>query len=244
MNEIHTIAPISIDNLKKYFIDNTIKFNIDYKNSTLKGNKFLIYLGNLGVPCDLDTIEDDEFLDLLTDYFNARTLVNIPKLESAAIEVLLGSKNLLDENFNGVLDIDQITTFIEKNKEVINKWTRVLESLTLYNMKTVNVTEFHDFVESFPADDTTDPAGINFVSILKYQDFYSFYQIINESNLTNFRPYFSEYIFKGKNLFSFWANEENPLFLLTSAIANGQIEGGDLDRAIDPLLEELQNSQI
>jgi hypothetical protein len=27
-------------------------------------------------------------------------------------------------------------------------------------------------------------------------------------------------MFKGKNLFSFWANENNPLFLLTWGIAN------------------------
>ena len=41
MNFIKTTAPISIDNLKKYFVDKDTFFLIDYKNSALNGSKLL-----------------------------------------------------------------------------------------------------------------------------------------------------------------------------------------------------------
>ena len=41
-------------------------------------------------------------------------------------------------------------------------------------------------------------------------------------------------MFKGKNLYSYWANDNNPLFLLTVSIANGT--------AIE-CLNELQNKE-
>jgi hypothetical protein len=233
MNTINTIAPIAIEELKKYFVDDTTEFIIDYKNSTLKGSKLLIYLGNLNVPCDLDAESDNEFLELLKDYFNAKTLVSIPKLELAAIEVLFGNKELLDSDYQGILSLEQVTNFNKENSEIIEKWVCILDSLTLYNMKIVNVPEFHEFVESFPTNDTDELTGINFVNILRYQDFYLYYGKINEKNLTNYRRYFSEYMFKGKNLFHFWANEVNPLFLINMGIANGFLKPGELAAAAD-----------
>ena len=65
MNIIETIVPISIDNLKKYFTDKNTSFIIDYNNSSLKGNKFLTYISNLDVPCDVildDSLECQELI--------------------------------------------------------------------------------------------------------------------------------------------------------------------------------------
>ena len=46
MNTIETIIPISMDNLKKYFVDKETFYSIDYENSELKGKKMLTYLSN------------------------------------------------------------------------------------------------------------------------------------------------------------------------------------------------------
>jgi hypothetical protein len=240
MNIINTTAPISIEDLKKYFADETIQFNIDYKNSTLKGSKLLIYLGNLNVPCDLDLDSDDEFLDLMKDYFNAKTLVTIPKLEIAAVEIMLGRKSFLGDDYNGVVTAKQVTTFIKNNKEIVDKWMSVLDSMTLFNMKTIDTTECQEFVESFPSNDTDDLTGINFVNILKYPDFYIYYARLEENTLINYRRYFSEYMFKGKNLFHYWAVDANPMFIITTSIATSELKGGDIDRAFEETLKELE----
>jgi hypothetical protein len=240
MNIINTTAPISIEDLKKYFADETIQFNIDYKNSTLKGSKLLIYLGNLNVPCDLDLESNDEFLDLVKDYFNAKTLVTIPKIEIAAVEIMLGRKSFLGNDYNGVLTADQVATFIDNNKEIVDRWMSVLDSMTLFNMKTIDIPDCQEFVESFPPNDTDDLTGINFVNVLKYPDFYTYYARLEENTLINYRRYFSEYMFKGKNLFHYWAVDANPMFIITTSIATGELKGGDIDRAIEETLKDFE----
>ena len=117
----------------------------------------------------------------------------------------------------------QLTKFVEENKEIIDRWSKVLDSLTLYNMQTVNVPDFRDFVESHPTDATDDLTGINFVQLLKYEQFYVFYGKINREWLTNYTSYFNEYMFKGKNLYNYWGNINNPMHVLTATIASGKI---------------------
>ena len=87
----------------------------------------------------------------------------------------------------------------------------------------IESNEFKDFVKTYPENDTDTIEGVNFVSLLKHPHFYSYYDIMNEDNLEYYSIYFNEYIFKGDNLFAYWANENNPLFLLTWSIASGQM---------------------
>ena len=223
MQNIKVTAPIAIDELKKYFVDNNVHYEIDYKNSTLKGSKLLIYLSNLNIPCDIDTEFDDEFLELLKDYFNSKTLVQIRTLEIAALEMLFTNRFGLPQTEGKMLSNAQLTKFVEENKEIIDQWSKVLDSLTLYNMQTVDVPEFREFVESHPSDPTDDLTGINFVQLLKYEEFFVFYGKVNTEWLTNYTAYFNEYMFKGKNLFSYWGNINNPMHVLTATIASGKI---------------------
>lgn len=236
MNIIKTIAPIPIEDLKKYFLDNNTRYEIDYKNSTLKGSKLLIYLGNLNIPCDISTDADNEFIELLKDYFNSRTLVQVPILEQAALEVLLTSKLGPAESETTLTNV-QISKFIEDNQDIIKQWTCILDSLTLFNMQMVEVDEFKDFVKGFPENDTDDLTGINFLNLLKHSVFYMFYQKLEKANLSNYTKYFNEYMFKGKNLYHYWADENNPLFLLTYGIASGEYTAEDYEKSHHPLAQ-------
>jgi hypothetical protein len=240
MQNIKVTAPIPMDGLKKYFVDNTVQYEIDYKNSTLKGSKLLIYLSNLNIPCDIDVEFDDEFLELLKDYFNSKILVQIRTLEIAALEMLFTNRFGLPQTEGKMLSNAQLTKFVEENKEIINQWSKVLDSLTIYNMQTIDVPEFREFVESHPSDPTDDLTGINFVQLLKYEEFYLFYNKINTEWLTNYTSYFNEYMFKGKNLYNFWANINNPMHVLTSVIASGQLTGKDFAAAHQAELEAVQ----
>jgi hypothetical protein len=207
MNIVNTIAPISIEDLKKYFTDKTITYIIDYTNSTIKGKKLLTYLSNLDIPCDIRFTTKEEEEELLKEYLHFEMICNIPELEKCTIHLLLEQKGLVS------VPIYQI--FSEHNKKIIKTWTEKLDSLIVYNAYTVNNHIFKNYVKQFPIDETDDITGINFVSLLKHEEFYDFYIETDEKNLKFYKNYFEKYMFKGKNLFSYWADPINPMFILT-----------------------------
>jgi hypothetical protein len=217
MKKIETTAPISIENLKKYFIDNEIFYIIDYKNSTLKGSKLLTYLSNLDIPCDLK-VEENDIYDLMVDYFNSPMLLNLKVLEEKAIEILIQYK-YETENYS-----EKNETFIENNQYILAKWISLIESLTVYNMHTFKNKESQNLVKLFPIIENDDLKGINFVSLLKYKNFYDLINTIDEKNLFFFKHYFEENCFKGKPLFDYWSNNQNSLFLLTFGLSQGLIK--------------------
>ncbi len=235
MNIVETIAPIPIDNLKKYFTDKTTVFIINYKESSLKGSKLLTYLSNLDIPCDIkfEGCTNEECYDLIKEYLHSTMIVNINSLERAVISILHQRKQLtplLDEQF------------IKDNSGIIDKWISKLESLSLYNMYIVGDDKFKSFVDGFDKDDTTELTGVNFISLLKNEYFYSFFANTDSTNLKFYTHYFNDYMFKGKNIYSYWANENNPLFLLTYGIADGMVTGDEYISATKQSLEELANA--
>jgi len=235
MNIIETIAPIAIEDLKKYFIDKSNLYIIDYKNSQLKNNKLLTYLSNLELPCDikLDELETNEIYDLIKAYMETTMIVNLKSLELFVIHLLLEAKGLFKEECH--------KDFIESNKELINTWISKLDSLTLYNMFSVDNEEFKQFAKQFPEDDTNSLEGINFISLLKNKEFYNIYSKIDHNNLKYYSKYFQEYMFKGKNMYSYWANENNPLFLLTYGISSGIVDTDEYISSKKQDIQELSN---
>jgi len=214
-NIINTIAPIAIEDLKKYFLDKSITYNIDYTNSKIKGVKLLTYISNLDIPCNISFNDKNEQEELLKEYLNSSALCSIPSLEILTINLLLEYKEIHIEN------LMPYKNFITDNLEIIKQWESKLDSLTLYNMYIVNSPEMQEFAKGFPEDNTGELVGINFLSLLKHENFYIYYSKIKESNLKFYTKYFNEYMFKGTNLYSHWANESNPLFLITFGISEG-----------------------
>lgn len=207
---IETKAPISIEDLKKYFTDKDISYLIDYKTSELKGKKLITYLSNLDIPSNIKNPD----LELVKEYLHSVSLVNIKSLENIVIDILFAKKGLTKNNL--------FTSFIEENKEILDLWENKLESLTLYNMFMLNADKFRDYAQSYPKDDTQNLEGVNFISLLKHTRFFSYYGRINNDRLKFYTHYFNDYMFRGKNMFEYWANKNNPLFLLTWSIADGR----------------------
>lgn len=212
MEIITTTAPIALDELKKYFANKETGFLIDYTNSQLQGSKLLVYVSNLDLPIDIENFDNA----LLKEYFHSVSLVSIPSLEIAAIKVLFEYRNLIDTS--------EYQSFIEENKDIIELWARKLDSLTLYNLSTVASDELKEYAQSFPENSTDSLEGINFISILKHEPFFEWYGTVDNSSLEYYSKYFNEYMFKGKSLYSFWATENNPMFLLTFGIATGTLK--------------------
>ena len=206
---IETTAPISIENIKKYFEDKSITFLIDYDNSEIKGSKFLNYISNIDIPCDIQIENVD---DLIDDYTTSKHLVNIKSLEVRALQLLLEGKDL-------------------------NGWMTMLRSLTVYNMSIIQEDSIQDWVDTLPKND--DEVGVNFVNLLKYD---AVYEIISNTVLEDcfvYDKYFNEYMYKGKSLYSYWAVENNPLFMLTFGIASGEVNADEYNAAKQESIEEL-----
>jgi hypothetical protein len=236
-NVIKTIAPISLDDLKVYFSDKSTRYLIDYKNSKLQEQKILTYLSNLDLNCD---IEIEDFKDpvnakLLQTYFASTTLVNIPTLERAAMGVLF--------EYKGLIEPGHFSDFIKENLELVKSWVQKLDSLVLFNTYTINDEAAKQEVRNYPEDDTDSVQGINWVSLLKNQEFFYFYQILDVSNLRYYSRYFSENIFKGRNLYSFWATEKNPMFLITWGILEEKINSKEWQELLSQATQELKEQQ-
>lgn len=207
---ITTTAPIAIEYLKEYFADKETTYVIDYAESELKGEKLLVYLGNLDLPADIKFETSEDLEEMVLAYASSTFIVNIRSLEFAML-------NLLLKNEIGFPLTDELQVLLDH-------WSIRIKSLLLYNLHTINLEEFNTFVDAAPKDDTDSLVGVNFVSLLKYEELG---QIIvdDDNNLdecVNYTKYFNDYMFKGKNLFSYWANPNNILFLQTWSIGSGE----------------------
>ena len=215
MKLIETTAPIDLADLKLFFSDKETFYLVHYEKSQLQGSKLLTYLGNLELPCDIGFTTQEGFDEMTKEYLHANFLVSIPILETRVSELLLQMK--------GMTELVE-KEFIDANVDILKVWAKKLDSLSLYNLYTIGSEEFKDYVESFPEDDTKDLEGINFVSLLKHEEFFRFFGNVIEEHKTFYKSYFNDYMFKGNNLYSYWANENNPMFLLTHGIATGAIQ--------------------
>jgi hypothetical protein len=229
MKIIETTAPVKIEDLKKYFADKDTFYLIDYVNSDLKGTKLLTYLSNLDIPSDIKVEAHTELADrLLLDYLNSPFLVNITFLEKEAINLLLQYKGVHDFGY---------AEFIEANKELLKKWEMILDSLLYFNTYTINDNEYKEHIKTSSAYDKNFVIGVNFVSLLKYEDFYDFFTTVDPGNFKYHEAYFDDYIFKGKNLYYYWANTSNPVFIMTWAIETGRF---DSDMFIDAMKKDIE----
>tara|TARA_R110000851_G_scaffold280491_2_gene433799 strand:+ start:879 stop:1556 length:678 start_codon:yes stop_codon:yes gene_type:complete len=204
---ITTTAPINIEYLKEYFTDKETSYLIDYAGSTLKGEKLLVYLGNLDLPADIkfDTKEDLE--EMIVAYASSTFIVSIQSLENAML-------NLLFKNDIGI-------TVTNELQELIDHWSIRLKSCLLFNLHTLDLESTKSYIQKAPKDDTDTLVGVNFISLLKYEPTCEFIINAELDDCIYYEKYFNEYMFKGKNLYEFWANKNNPLFLSTWAVATG-----------------------
>lgn len=233
MKIIETTAPIKIEELKQYFADKETYYVIDYANSDLKGAKLLTYLSNLDIPSDIKLDKSSPlFNELLLEYLNSPFLVNVQFLEIETVRLLLQYKGLGNYGY---------ADFIVANKDLLDKWASILESLILFNTYCVDDDSFKVSIKQLEKFDNNYTIGANFVSLLKYEDFYDFYTTIDKKNFKYHEAYFNNYMFKGKNLFSYWATERNPVFLMTWAASSGEFDNDGFIAAVKKDIEELQS---
>ena len=223
---IHTSAPIPFDELKKYFQNDGVRYIVNVSTSELQGDKLLTYLGNLDIPIDIICDTDEELFTLAKNYLHFDLMVSIEALEDLTLGALFMLKGL--EN-NG------LESFVEDNFEILQKWERRIDQLLVYNLHTVNHTGYDDWISELPVDEDDSREGINFVSLMKHKACYILLQASKEENKMFNPTFFNEPVFKGNNLFVYWAHDQNPLFLLQNAICAGEISGAEYARITQSL---------
>lgn len=226
-NVIETVAPIPFEELKKFFQDDNIKYVVDICKSELEGPKLLTYLGNLDIPVDITWDKNDEgnekFFSLVKDYLHFDLMVSINALEEVTLAILYSLKGL---------DSCGLESFIEDNWDIIKKWERRIDQLLVYNMSTVDHSGYKEWIDELPVDNDDSREGINFVSLMKYPSLYGLLGEAKDEHTMNNPTFFNEPIFKGNNLFFYWAHEQNPLFLFQKAIVDGELSGEEYARIV------------
>lgn len=200
-NIIETTAPIDIVHLKEFFKDKTISFLIQYDASTLKGEKLLTYLSNLDIPCDIKFETEEGMMECLEAYLNTTNILNCRTLEMMTLNMLCGGDAP------------------EHLKKILDHWKDRLNALPNFNVYSIQSKQFENFADSLEQDDTDTLVGVNWISLLKNSEFNDYFEN-NETNSKFFTKYFNDYMFKGKNLYHYWANERNITFLLTLDFMN------------------------
>jgi hypothetical protein len=218
MNIVETTAPIAIEDLKKYFADKETFYLINYKDSELKGEKLLTYLSNLDVPSDIKFSNLEEIAEMIAVYAKFNLIVSVPSLEEVMANLLLEYNNKLPQVSEELL---------EAVKDELPIWDNKIKSCSLFNMYSIECDEFKEFALSHTHDDTDSTQGINFVSLLKYSNLFAIFDNVDHTELKFYTKYFNDYMFKGKNLYAYWANVENPLFVLSWNIGNDTQEMRD-----------------
>jgi hypothetical protein len=130
-----------------------------------------------------------------------------------------------------LLKDEKLENFISNNLDTVLTWEKIIDSLMVFNMFTIDTDEFKDHARSYPNDNSL--VGINFVNLLQYPEFYSVFSEFNTDNFRFYSKFFEDFPFKGKGLFDFWANKDNHIYLLTWGIAEGIVTGEDIAKSLE-----------
>jgi len=238
-----TIAPIPIELLKEYFSDDSIIFNIDYANSILKGDKLITYLSNLDVPSKISgwgEVGKQEKFDFVKDYMNSKLIISNWELEVCVLKILYETSDLeffaQYEDCEDILNKEEITEFCKDNEELIDRWLTMLASCSLFALTTVD--ELKEMViEEYETIDDYDYCGVNFANLFKHE--LTQQLLSNDCDVYYFEKQFNEPMFKGKNLFAYWFNENNTMAIITAGISSGDITFDDFNANIEKGLEDV-----
>lgn len=214
---IETTVPIAVAILREVIGDPDVILNIDLSASKEKVTPLqaLIYLSNLELPVDVAFLGEDT-MEVMDAYLHLPTLLKCPRLETLLLEVMLHIK--------GIAQCAWVTDqWIKDRIDILGKWLSLIDSMSLYVMTTIQDERIQKVVENYPVDETSDTKGINFVHLFDNPLFPVAMGTVDEGLIRNYTKYFNEYMFKRANLYHFWADPENDLYLMSLSFADGEM---------------------
>jgi hypothetical protein len=236
MNYIETTAPLTMDLVKEQFEDKEIKFIINYEKSELKGKNLLVYASNLELNCEIDFHQSsyEEKEELIREFLSVNCINNIDSLRLNAAHVI--SKyfdiDFSPELLNSVFSDEELTSFINNNKDLLEKWKIFLTSTMVFNLTSSNaVNEEYHFNEIFNTIDDPSYIGRNVVTLFSIPTFMEkIYSKPIDGDLYYFKQQFEECMYKGESLFYYFCTEENTPFVFYNMLLSGDMKLEDLEK--------------
>lgn len=214
------------DNQLLEFIDNQDKvYEIDFSKNTLDNQTALTYLSNLEMKCNIDFsgLSLEQKFDLIKIYMTFDSMVSIENLEKIVLQIFNQYKGISLEDCNlNILSKEEISTFIDKNQELLQKYDEVFSSIFFFNLLSYYNEEERELMKKGCEKVIQNPRyiGINFVNLLKYPEFYAQFLLDKPKYTYYFQEYFEDYMFKGYNLFKFLETENNIILRVFGSLFN------------------------
>lgn len=240
-------VPLSVDQIKEFFTNKNLVYLINYHDSDLKGVVFLTYLSNLDLPAEINftgsSFEQKE--ELLKIYMETRNIIACDSLRLNIAHILLENRGISTRDMiqNPCFNAEETAKFISNNKDLVNRWEEFIESSILFAQTAIpELEEKLDMKNNVPVIEDQQYVGANIVNMFSLPYFYeTFLSVPNRHELKYFKFQFEEYMFRGKNFYSYYSSEENLVFHTFIAHVNGDINLELLDNAAkeaQSLLEE------
>lgn len=239
---IETKVPLSMEEMKNLFMNrDKFRYVINYSDSSLKGSGFLFYISNLELPAELDLTDDvstEDKFELIYEYMKMSNLIDVGTLAYTVMEILLVARNVDTSDMfdNSFLTKDEVHQFIQEHTEIVKKWISFMNSLYVYALYVAyetspseNAGDANPIQQMVPKIDDPNYIGNNFINVMNLPGFFEIYfsKEINMDNTAFFTHQFTEYCFQGKNLYHFFAHEDNWLFLSVLVMLGADEDGTD-----------------
>lgn len=244
-------VPLSVDQIKEFFTDKNIIYFVNYANSDLKGVVFLTYLSNLDLPAEIDfegsTYEQKS--ELFKIYMSTRNIIKSDTLRFNIAQILLDIKGSPagDLFLNLAFTLEEELQFIKDNIALLKDWVQFLESTMIFAYSTISeLEEKFQIKETCEVVDDPNFIGANIVNLFSTPCFMEFFNARPTMYaLKYFRAQFEDYMFRGKNLFSYFEHPENTPYHLLLAFIGQEVSqteffsiGAHLEKHKSEQLEE------
>lgn len=237
----HVVAPLTLEQIKEYFENKDIIFLIDYNKSELQGIKLLTYLSNLELPAEIYFSEDlyEKKEELLSVFLEAQSMCESKSILTN-IAILILEKRGIDTSqmyMNPILTREEIKKFIQDHSKLLETWERFLESTNLYAQSCIEgLVEKKDLITGFGEINDRNAVGSNVVFLFNIPAFMElFFSQGVFYEMKYYTPQFEEYMFRGNNLYSYFACEENTPFKMLLAHIDGELDFKAIDNEIEQL---------
>lgn len=206
---VHCVAPLGMDALKVVFEDKStiFEFDVEENKPTMNSKALLIYTANLGMKTNI--INPD--MEALKYYMTLQSINNDVNLPWLHANVLLFARTgeMMYPGAEGELFYQQ---FVEQNVEMIARQCQFIDSMILYQQFIYEDTTEEQIIEMADEVDpeTYEDIGLNIVNLFALEPFLvDWFALVPPLVRTYFKTYFNEYMFQGKNLFAWYAVNNN-----------------------------------
>ncbi len=214
--------PLGVEQLKEFIENKELKYLVNYKNSELKGTVLFNYVSNLDLPVEFEFTDCsyEEKEEMILAYMGTRNIVGSKSLAINMANIILTYREV-DTNgmlINPLFSKVEVNRFIEKNIEVLKRWELFLESTIIYahqciRKKPVDSVEECVYQHKYEVIDDIRYVGLNIVNLFAVPAFMElFFTAPFRNEPKYFQVQFNDYMYKGKNLYSYYLNEENTVF--------------------------------